>query len=82
MQENYKYKSDFLFSNSSFWSGFGSSFNLAGNFYNFNTSKSEKEADNKAIRSDWSVVGENLNIAFLRHLNKTNKKLDKKEQRK
>jgi hypothetical protein len=57
-------KTDFLFSKMSLLTGAASAFNLAGNFYRFNHSATEAEADAKAIFSDWSMVGEDLRTAF------------------
>lgn len=51
-----KYHSDFLFSQGSFSIGVGSIFNIPGNYYLFNYSKSDKEADTKAIKSDWGMI--------------------------
>jgi hypothetical protein len=55
-----KYKTDFLFPKSSFFIGIGSAFNIFGNYYKFNTSKTPLEADFKAIQSDWGVVGQDI----------------------
>lgn len=58
-----KYESDFLFSKCNFWRGFGSVLNLPGNYYVFDTSETEKEADQKALTSDWENVGADLKRA-------------------
>lgn len=55
-----KYRSDYLFSAPSFSIGAGSVFNIAGNYFQFNYSHSDVEADAKAILSDWGVVGNDL----------------------
>lgn len=55
-----KYRTDFLFPNSSFITGMGSVFDLTGNYYSFNTSKTPEQADFKAIESDWGVVGDDI----------------------
>lgn len=58
---NYKkYCSDFLFPNTSFLTGFGSVFNVFGNYYTYNGSKSGLEADRKALMSDMGVVGRDI----------------------
>ncbi len=49
-----------LYSTPSFLIGLGSIFNLAGDYFNFNYSKTGCEADAKAIKKDWIVVGKNL----------------------
>ncbi|PLB20000.1 MAG: hypothetical protein TRG1_1264 [Flavobacteriaceae bacterium FS1-H7996/R] len=42
----------------------GSAFNVFGNYYKFNTSKTSLEADFKAIQSDWGVVGQDIEKAI------------------
>ncbi len=58
-----KYRTDFLFSTPSFLIGAGSVLNIAGNYFDFNYSSSDKEVDNKAILSDWGVVGNDIIFA-------------------
>lgn len=55
-----RYRTDFLFPKSSFITGMGSIFDLTGNYYTFNTSKTASEADFTAIRSDWGMVGQDI----------------------
>lgn len=55
---------DFLTSTTSFKIGAGSIFNLAGNYFEFNASPSEAEADLRALRCDWEMVGRDLNSAI------------------
>lgn len=55
-----RYRTDFLFPKSSFITGMGSVFDLTGNYYSFNTSKTTSIADFKAIQSDWGVVGQDI----------------------
>ncbi len=43
-----------------FFKGAGSVFNLSGIYYMFNYTKSEEEADYRALRSDWVAVGRDL----------------------
>ena len=57
MNEIEIYSDDFLFSDMNFMTGMGSVFNIPGNYYQFNWSDSDEEADEKAIRSDWKAVG-------------------------
>ncbi|MDD2772102.1 MAG: hypothetical protein PHP45_00225 [Elusimicrobiales bacterium] len=57
---NLKFKTDFLFPKSSFVGGMGSVMNLAGNYFEFNGSDTPEEADARAIRADWCVVGQDL----------------------
>jgi len=41
--------------------GMGSVLNIAGNYFEYNYSESGIEADNKAIKRDWEMVGQELN---------------------
>ncbi len=66
MKRNKKYRSDFLFNTPSFLIGAGSVLNLAGNYFPFNYGKSSKEADAKAIESDWGVVGQDIKKAYVK----------------
>ncbi len=53
-------RTDFLFSKAGWLIGAGSVFNLAGNYYSFNSSLSGAEADRKALEADWNMVGLDL----------------------
>lgn len=64
MFKKYKYRTDYLFNNSSLLSGAGTVINLAGNYYDYNYSNSDCEADNKAIRNDFGVIGEDIKEAM------------------
>jgi hypothetical protein len=55
---------DFLFAKPSFASGLGRAIDLCGHFDKYNSSGSESEADERAIRVDWLVVGKDMNDAF------------------
>jgi len=63
MRKSKKYRSDFLFPTPSFLVGIGSVLNIAGNYFSFNYSSNDREADTKAILSDWRVVGEDIVVA-------------------
>jgi hypothetical protein len=52
----------FLFSDSGYLIGIGSILNIAGNYYAFNSSKSEDEADRRAIECDWAMIGRDLSV--------------------
>lgn len=80
MEENRKYKTDFLFSDSSFVIGMGSAFNLAGNYFEYNTSETPEKADIKAIENDWNIIGEDLRIAFLEQIQKKIKLISTKNE--
>lgn len=69
-----KYRTDFLFPNTNLLVGMGSIFNIAGNYYSFNGSESDNEADCKAIASDWGMVGQDFNTVFEKILPKSLKK--------
>jgi hypothetical protein len=55
---------DFLFPNANLLTGVASAINVVGNFYEFNTSQSPKEADSKAIECDWMMIGRDFEIAL------------------
>jgi nuclear transport factor 2 (NTF2) superfamily protein len=57
-------KTDFLLPRTSFWKGFGSVLSVEGNQLKFNTSKSDAEADYKAIKSDWDMVGNDFDTVI------------------
>ena len=60
MNQKNKFYTDFLFSTNDFIIGAGSAINLAGNYYDFNGSESAAEADERAIRNDFSMIGQDL----------------------
>lgn len=64
MDKNKKYRTDFLFPNPNFLVGMGSTINIFGNYFLFNYSNSPKEADTKALKSDWRIVGQDLSNAI------------------
>jgi hypothetical protein len=54
----------FLFAEPSFLTGLASVMDIGGSLLTYNLSRSGKEADERAIASDWAVVGsEILNAA-------------------
>lgn len=55
-----RYRTDYLFSTSSFLSGMGTVINLAGNYYNFNSYRTESEADAIAIGNDFKMIGQDI----------------------
>jgi hypothetical protein len=57
------YRSDYLFAKPSFLIGMGSVFNIGGNYFSFNNSYNDSEADAKAMQSDWGVVGLDIESA-------------------
>ncbi len=44
--------------------GAGSIFNVAGSYYLYDTSESEDAADQRAIGSDWAIVGQDIRDAL------------------
>lgn len=63
-EKSVKYRTDFLLPKNSFISGMGSVLNLKGEYFKYNTSRSGLEADNRATKSDWGVVGQDIRNAF------------------
>jgi hypothetical protein len=60
MEKKTQFNTDFLFTSPNFLTGAATIFNLAGNFYEHNSSKSEDEADCSAIANDFKIVGNDL----------------------
>lgn len=58
-----KYRTYFLLPRNSFLVGLGSVLNVAGAYFDYNYSKSEKEADFKAMASDWQNIGDDFSLA-------------------
>ena len=63
MKNSRRYRTDFLFVTPTFLMGVGSVLNIAGNFFLYGNSKSGKEADFRAIESDWGMIGQDLREA-------------------
>lgn len=59
-KRNIRYKTDYLLPKNNFWVGMGSILNIAGSYFEYNYSKSDNEADLKALTSDWDNVGEDI----------------------
>jgi len=62
-KKNVKYRTDFLLPRNNFWIGMGSVLNLAGSYFDYNYSKSDLDADRKALISDWLNVGDDMKKA-------------------
>ncbi len=60
------YYSTFLFSDPSGLTGAGSIVSIGGNYYDFNYSDSEQEADHRAFEKDWEAVYDDQNTSFER----------------
>lgn len=57
---NNRVQTDFLVPTSSFLTGFGSVLNIGGEYFSYNYSDDEGEADRVALASDWLIVGQDL----------------------
>lgn len=53
----------FLFADPSFLSGLGSVMDIGGGLLIYNSSRTGAEADERAIASDWAVVGSDMRNA-------------------
>ncbi|MCJ7447969.1 MAG: hypothetical protein MUO72_09760 [Bacteroidales bacterium] len=76
MNKRRKYYTDFLTANS-FVIGLGSVFNIAGNYFIYNSSESAEEADLIALTNDWYVIGQDIDnaLTFFDKENKSQKQL-------
>ena len=57
-------RTDFLFPKRNFWTGFSSVLSIFGDSNKFNTSKTGNEADYKALKSDWEMIGKDFENAM------------------
>jgi hypothetical protein len=55
-----RFTTGFLFSSPSYLSGASTVINLAGNFYDYNSSDNEFEADEIAIENDFRMIGQDI----------------------
>jgi len=60
-----KYRTGFLVPRNNFLVGMGSVLNLMGNYFEYNYSKSDFAADNKALISDWLNVGNDFQMVLI-----------------
>jgi hypothetical protein len=63
MKKN-RFRTDFLLPKNNFFIGMGSVLNLKGNYFEYNTSKSDLEADRNALFSDWWNVGNDMDTVL------------------
>lgn len=54
----------YLFAKPSFWTGYGSSVDLFGVMFEFNSSLTPEQADWLALRADWLAVGQDIRRAM------------------
>lgn len=64
-------KTDFLFAQPGFIRGMGKSLDLWSTRNIYNSSSSDTEADYKALKSDWIIVGDDIRRAATRYGRKT-----------
>ncbi|MEO2070790.1 MAG: hypothetical protein ABGW99_05565 [Zunongwangia sp.] len=62
--KNSSNRTDFLIRKRNFWTGFSSVLDVFATKKKFNKSKSGKEADFKAIKSDWEMIGSDFKNAM------------------
>lgn len=70
-----RYKTNYLFPKNNFWVGMGSVLNISGSYFDYNYSRTENEADLKALISDWINVGEDIKESIEKFENKNKQKL-------
>ena len=61
--KKFKTRTDFLLPRNNFLVGMGSVLNIAGKYFDYKYSRTGLEADAKALRSDWEMVGNDLRDA-------------------
>lgn len=62
--ERKKNCSDSLFTNSNYLTGAATVFDISGTFFDYNTSNTGEEADIKALKCDFNMVGQDLKSAM------------------
>lgn len=70
-----RFRTDFLLPKNDFWIGMGSVLNIRGSYFEYNTSKSELEADRRAMMNDWGMVGMDIEKSKAQFLVKNKKVL-------
>ncbi len=53
-------KTTFLLPRKNFLVGIGSVLNIRGQYFDYDTSSSGREADARALKSDWEMIGKDL----------------------
>jgi hypothetical protein len=73
MSENKKIIGEYTFQlfgrENSFLNGMGDIFDFRKNINKYNTSNSDKEADEKSIRSDWFAIGNDMKKVIISTIN-------------
>ncbi|AZI68266.1 hypothetical protein EIB71_02410 [Kaistella daneshvariae] len=53
-------KTTILFPRKNFLVGMGSILNIRGQYFDYSLSKSGREADGRALKSDWEMIGKDI----------------------
>lgn len=53
-------RTDFLAPRTSFLDGVGSALSIGGSYFGYSFSDTEEEADSRAIRMDWLMIGQDV----------------------
>jgi len=61
-------RTDYLFPKRDFFSGLSGILNIFGNNNHFNTSNTDQEADEKALRNDWEMVGNDFKNVMIEEI--------------
>lgn len=61
---DYNDDTGFLYADPSFLSGLAAVLDLSGSLVMYNTSRTGREADQRALASDWAVVGKDIGAAI------------------
>ena len=72
MNEILSNRTDYLFPSPSFLIGAGSIFNISGNYFEYNLSETDLQADLKALISDWLAIKKDFELAEKKFKNKIN----------
>lgn len=76
MSEN----STFLFANPSFFEGISRLFDFGNSLSEYNRSKSGSEADYRALKNDWSAIGNDIIISMEIYEQESSEELSKSRQ--
>jgi hypothetical protein len=62
--ERMSYRTDYLVPASSFLIGVGSLLNFTGSYIEYNHSQTTEQADQRALRNDWNMVGQDIHAVL------------------
>lgn len=54
----------YLFARPSFWEGFARTLDIGGHFDSYNESTTSRQADDRALQQDWSIIGIDIQKAI------------------